>query len=95
MPTATRKPAAKKAATRKPSKPKPDQWGRLRVRDNDTNAERTVSGTPIPPGNYTVLSKPASNPITGDPLPPKFPESPVEPTATGQQADSTKENDHA
>lgn len=67
----------------------PDEFGRHRVTDKDTGTKRSVFASELPHGNYTVLKQPASDPISGDALPPEF--NPVEPTASGQQADTKKE----
>lgn len=75
---------------------RPDEFGRLRVRDVDTGHERTIHADELPHGNYQVLAGPASD-LSGDPLPVKFAshKSLSSPTTRGQQADSKKENDHA
>lgn len=71
----------------------PDQFGRVRVRDDDTGHVLSIHVSGLPHGNYTVLSEPASTP-GGDELPPVH-KSPVEPTPTsGQQAETMKEKDN-
>jgi hypothetical protein len=79
-----------------PSKqPQADEFGRLRVRENNTGHEMTINAIALPHGDFAVLDEAASSPA-GDPLPIKYAapaaahESPVEATASGQQAD-TKE----
>jgi hypothetical protein len=76
--------------------PTPDEYGRLRVRDDDTGHERTIHAAELGHGNYTVLSEPASD-ICGDAVPTKLatPKSLSGSTNRGQQADSKKENDDA
>lgn len=74
--------------------PKPDAYGRFRVRDKDTGHSRTIHAEELPHGNYEVLKSPASD-VCGDPLPVEYaaaPSSPVEPIHSGQQADPKKEN---
>jgi hypothetical protein len=73
--------------------PKPDDFGWIRVTDKDTGHKRSVQVSELPHGNYTVLKADASDPLTGDPLPPEF--NAVKPlsgnTNSGQQADTEKE----
>lgn len=72
------------------STPTPDEYGRYRVTDKDTGHKRTIHAAELPHGNYTVLKADASDPLTGDPLPPEF--NAVKPlssaTNSGQQADA-------
>lgn len=70
------------------STPEPDEFGRYRVTDCDTGHKRSVVASELPHGNYTVLKQPASD-HTGLALPPEF--NTVEPTASGQLADTKKE----
>lgn len=78
-----------------PKQPTPDEFGRLRVRDDDTGHERSIDAATFSRGNYTVTSGPAST-VTGDPVPPKLATKPLSgSTNRGQQADSKKENDDA
>jgi hypothetical protein len=71
----------------------PDEWGRVRVTDKDTGHKRSVHAAEVPHGNYTVLKADASDPMTGDALPPEF--NAVKPlssnTNSGQKADTEKE----
>jgi hypothetical protein len=69
--------------------PEPDEYGWLRVTDKDTGHKRSIRASEVPHGNYTVLKQPASDRLTGDPLPTEFKS--VEPT--GQSATNTKEKD--
>lgn len=73
--------------------PKPDEFGWIRVTDEDTGHERSVRPEELAHGNYTVLTSEASNPVTGDPLPVKLnaPKSLSSPTTSGQSADTKKE----
>jgi hypothetical protein len=77
-------------------KPTADEYGRLRVRDDDTGHERSIPVGELGHGNYTVLDEPASD-VSGDPVPSKLatPKSLSGQTNRGQQADSKKENDDA
>ncbi len=68
--------------------PEPDEFGWLRVTDKDTGHKRSIRPSELPHGNYTVLKQPASDPLTGDPLPPEL--NTVEPV--GQSATTKKEN---
>jgi hypothetical protein len=66
----------------------------LRVIDPDTGHESTVAA-PAAAHGFVVLDEPAVDPITGDPLPPKFaaPKSlPSKSTPTGQKASQKKES---
>lgn len=75
-----------------PSKhPEPDQFGRLRVRDEDTGHEYSINAVALAHGNYTVLSEAAST-LGGDPLPPVHKS--LSNTISGQSADTKKENDN-
>lgn len=82
-----------------PKTPEPDDFGHLRVRDEDTGHELTVPSAVVAHGRFTVLDEPASN-LGGDPLPvkhatPKSLSRSVEPNPnSGQQADPAKENAH-
>jgi hypothetical protein len=70
--------------------PKPDDYGRLRVRDKDTGHKSTIPAEKLHLGDYEVLKTPASD-VCGDPLPVEYATpkvSPVEPTNSGQQAES-------
>lgn len=73
-----------------PSGPVPDEYGRYRVRDEDTGHELTIHAAALPHGRFTVLNEPATDPLTGEPVPTVH-KSPVETTTSGQQAE-TKEN---
>jgi hypothetical protein len=71
------------------STPEPDEWGWLRVTDKDTGHKYSIRESQLPHGNYTVLKADASNPNTGDPLPPEH--NAVKPTApapSGQSAET-------
>ena len=86
-----------------PKNIEPDEFGRLRVRDEDTGHERSIPAAELPHGNYAVLDEPASDPVTSDPVPPKLPPEHAPPKSlsrsttpnSGQQAGSVKENDDA
>lgn len=52
----------------------PDEFGRLRVTDKDTGHRRSIGVSELPHGNYTVLKQDASDPTTGEALPPEFPD---------------------
>lgn len=54
------------------SKPEPDEFGWLRVTDKDTGHKSSIRESQLAHGNYTVLKQDASNPLTGEPLPPEF-----------------------
>lgn len=73
--------------------PQPDEYGRFRVTDKDTGHKRSIHAAELPHGNYTVLKADASDPLTGDALPPEF--NAVKPlssnTNSGQEADPKKE----
>lgn len=72
----------------------------VRVRDEDTGHERSVSKSEVPHGNYTVLDEPAVEERTALPLPPKFAapkslsSSTPSTTPRGQQAGTDKEKAH-
>jgi hypothetical protein len=72
----------KKAAV----EPSPDQFGRLRVLDQDTGHVLTINAIGFPHGNYVVVDEPASDPVTGLPVPPVHNES-------GQQAEKEGNGD--
>ncbi|WP_370290242.1 hypothetical protein [Nocardioides sp.] len=78
----------------KSSAPVPDEYGRLRVLDEDTGHTLTIHAEALPHGRFKVLDEPASD-LSGDPLSPVHHESPVEPTTSGQQAETSKEKAHA
>jgi hypothetical protein len=73
----------------------PDEFGRLRVTDKDTGHQRSIKASQLPHGNFTVLKQAASDPLTGDALPPKH--NAVKPTSaptastSGESAASPKE----
>jgi hypothetical protein len=71
--------------------PEPDEFGRYRVTDKETGHKSSVTASQLPHGNYTILKAPASNPLTGEPLPPEL--NAVKPTAnpSGQSAENPKE----
>ena len=73
--------------------PEPDQFGRYRVTNKDTGHRETIRAAELPHGNYTVLQEPASDPLSGDPLPPEYGNTrPLSnPTTSGQSADVKKE----
>ncbi len=78
------------------STPEPDQFGRLRVRDEDTGHELSIPASGLPHGNYAALDEPASN-SGGDELPAKHATKPLSRSNTptsGQQADTAKEHDN-
>lgn len=56
--------------------PEPDKHGRLRVLDRDTGHKLTINAPGLPHGNFTVLNDPASDDLTGQPLPPEYAEAP-------------------
>ena len=68
--------------------PEPDEFGWLRVKDEDTGHRSSIRPSQLPHGKYTVLKQPASNPLTGDPLPPEYAGSNSGPAA----ATTTKES---
>lgn len=49
----------------------PDEFGRVRVTDRDTGHRLSLSASAAAHGNYTVLKQPASDPLTGEALPPE------------------------
>lgn len=65
----------------------------IRVTDKDTGHRSSVPESRLPHGNFTVLKSEATDPLTGDPLPPEYDVAKPAPstTPTGQQADTTKE----
>lgn len=67
--------------------PQPDEHGRYRVLDLDTGHKLTIHAAALPHGRFEVLDEPASTPA-GDPVATAHNESPVEPTTSGQQAES-------
>lgn len=69
--------------------PKPDEFGRFRVRDEDTGHEYSINAPALAHGNYTVLDEAASTP-GGEALPPVH-KSLSSPTS-GQSAGTKKEN---
>ncbi|QSR25522.1 hypothetical protein CFH99_07780 [Nocardioides aromaticivorans] len=74
-----------------PKNATPDEFGRLRVRDEDTGHELSINAPSLPHGNYTVLDERASDPISGEALPAVHgtPKSPVETTTnSGRQAEN-------
>ena len=73
--------------------PEPDEFGRLRVRDEDTGHEYSINAAAFPHGNYTALDEPASD-AASNALPPIHHESPSSPSISGQSADPKKENDN-
>lgn len=73
--------------------PQPDEFGRLRVRDEDTGHEFSINAVALPHGNYAVLNAPASD-AGGDALPVIHHESLSSPSISGQSAESKKENDN-
>ena len=70
--------------------PKPDEFGRYRIQQ-DTGTKFSASREPL--DGEKVLSEPASDPLTGEALPPDYP--PPKPlsstTTSGQSAESMKE----
>ena len=72
--------------------PEPDEFGRIRVTDKDTGHRRTIRAADVHLGNYNVLQQPASDPVTGDPLPPEYGAIKPQSTNSGQQADTKKES---
>lgn len=66
----------------------PDEFGRYRVTDKDTGHKRSIAASELPHGNYAVLKQPASDPLTGEALPPEH--GAVKPTS-GQTAETPKE----
>lgn len=66
----------------------PDEFGRLRVTDRDTGHKLSLPASAVPHGNYTVLKQPASDPLSGEALPPEH--GAVNPS--GQSADVKKES---
>lgn len=74
------------------SAPDPDEYGRLRVRDEDTGHKLTINAPALPHGNYAVLNEPASSPA-GDPLPTIHQSSVGTTNTSGQQAESKENRD--
>lgn len=74
--------------------PAADEFGRLRVHDQDTGHALTISALAFAHGNFTVLDEPASD-ATGSPLPPEHNRFPVEPTPTSGQEAENQEKDNA
>jgi hypothetical protein len=72
--------------------PKPDQFGRYRVLDKDTGHQLSIHAEALPHGNYEVLDEAASNPATGEPLPPVH-QTAVETNPSGQEAENKEELD--
>lgn len=73
-----------------PTAPEPDEYGRYRVRDEDTGHELTIHAAALPHGKFTVLDELATDPFTGEPVP-AIHKPTVETTTSGQQAEN-KEN---
>lgn len=74
------------------AEPQPDAHGRVRVRDLDTGHAITVAAHLVGRGRYVVLDEPASDPITGLPIPPEHNRFPVEPiTTSGQEAENQEQ----
>lgn len=73
-----------------PESPQADEFGRVRVTDKDTGHRLSVTLDQLRHGNFTVLKADASNPLTGEALPPEH--NVAKPSTTGQQADNTKES---
>ncbi|TQK73363.1 hypothetical protein [Nocardioides sp. SLBN-35] len=67
--------------------PVPDAFGRYRVLDLDTGHQLSIHAEALPHGNYEVLDEAASNPATGEPLPPVHKPA-VETNPSGQQAEN-------
>lgn len=76
--------------------PEPDEFGRYRVTDKDTGHRLSIPASALPHGNFNVLKQPASNPLTGDALPPEHGvlESLSSNPTSGQSAESKKEKTH-
>jgi hypothetical protein len=72
--------------------PKPDRFGRFRVLDKDTGHQLSIHAEALPHGNYDVLDEAASNPATGEPLPPVH-QTAVETNPSGQEAENKEELD--
>lgn len=73
--------------------PEPDANGWIRVTDKDTGHRLSVRASQFPHGNYTVLRADASDPLTGDPLPPEHAAiKPLSSPTSGQQAETKKES---
>jgi hypothetical protein len=72
-----------------PAKPKPDDYGRVRVADQDTGHERSVHEAEYAHGNYRIANDPASD-LNGDPVPPVH-GSLSSKSTSGQSADTKKE----
>lgn len=74
--------------------PEPDEFGWLRVTDKDTGHKSSIQASQLPHGNYNVLKAAASDPLTGEPLPPEYDAvKPLSsPTTSGQSADTSKES---
>ncbi|UUW88401.1 hypothetical protein [Pimelobacter simplex] len=89
-------PAPSAASDKDTKAPQPDEHGRHRVRDLDTGHELTIHAAALPHGRYQVLDQLASDELSGQPLPPVHagtPESPVEPTTSGQEAENKEKLD--
>lgn len=74
--------------------PEPDEFGWYRVTDKDTGHRRSVRASQLAHGNFNILKQPASDPLTGDPLPTEFNTLESLSTNSGQQADPKKEKAH-
>lgn len=75
--------------------PEPDEFGWIRVTDRDTGHKRSVRASEVAHGNYTVLKTDASDPLTGDPLPPEYDAVKPLSNVSGQEADTKKEKTDA
>lgn len=79
-----------------PKTPQPDEQGRLRVLDKDTGHQLSINAPSLPHGNYEVLEEAASDPISGEALPPVHgaaKKTPVETTTNGRQAENKEKHD--
>lgn len=65
----------------------------VRVTDKDTGYRRSVRQSEVAHGNYNVLKSAAVDPVTGDLLPPEFPEPLSSNSTDGQKATNPKEKD--
>jgi len=72
--------------------PEPDEFGRYRVTDKDTGHRLSIPASQLPHGNFNVLKQPASNPLTGEALPPEYGVLESLSNHSGQQADTKKES---
>jgi hypothetical protein len=73
-----------------PAKPKPDEYGRIRVVDQETGHERSVHEAEYAHGKYKVADNNPATDLSGDPVPPVH-GSLSSKSTSGQSADTKKE----